>query len=204
MIAAGLLAFVLTVALLQDRSTTATVLVANTEILPGAAVTNDMVSEVDLPATSDLVNSIVAPDLFTPGMIAAQRVAAGDPLTKTALAPLNSTSGMRAMSLPIDRINAVGGDLTPGDRVDIIGVDGATARYVAVDLEVLATQSDPSATGALASGAASSRWVGPRSPFSPSSTGCVRHSTSTATGSRSSRSTSLRPSKNWRSASTAP
>jgi Flp pilus assembly protein CpaB len=63
------------------------------------------------------------------------------------------------MSLPIDRVDAVGGDLAAGDRVDIISVSGGSASYIAVDLEVIATQNSDGRTGALSSSALSTYYV---------------------------------------------
>lgn len=159
MIASALLAFGLVVSLLQDRTATVRVLVADQEILPGAPVTPDLVREVTVPADSDLVGSLATINALNGAPTASQRIAVGDPITVTALAPSSSPSGLRAMSLPIDRIDAVGGDLSPGDRVDVIATTGGTARYVAVDLEVLATQIDESTGGLSNSGVLSNYYI---------------------------------------------
>lgn len=160
MIAAALLAFVLVVSVLQDRTLTTQILVANTDILPGAAVTPDVVTAVDVPADSDLVGPVASmSDLLGLQVRASHRIAAGDPITLTVLAPASTPSGLRAMSLPIDRVNAVGGDLSPGDRVDVISVVGDTATYVALDLEVLTTQGSQARSGALSASALSTYFV---------------------------------------------
>ena len=160
MIAAALAAFVLVVSVLQDRSLTAQILVAEVEILPGTAITPDMVSVVDIPADSDLVDRVATmADLAANEVSAGHRLAEGDPITLTALAPASTPSGLRAMSLPIDRVDAVGGDLAAGDRVDIISVSAGTAAYIAVDLEVIATQSSDGRTGALSASALSTYYV---------------------------------------------
>lgn len=160
MIAAALLAFVLVVSVLQDRTLTTKVVVANTEILPGAEITPDLVSEVEIPADSDLVGAVATMSMIAAGDVSAgQRLSVGDPITMTALTPDSSPSGLRAMSLPIDRVDAVGGDIRPGDRVDVIAVVSSTASYVAVDLEVLDTQSSEARTGALSSSSLSTYFV---------------------------------------------
>jgi Flp pilus assembly protein CpaB len=160
MIAAGLLAFVLVVSLLQDRRVTTTVLVAEVDILPGTIVTPDLVSEVELPTDSDLLEAVATPGTISSGTVTAgQRIAAGDPITLTALAPTSAPSGLRAMSLPIDQVDAVGGDIAAGDRVDVISVTGATAEYVAVNLEVLDTLQPSSRSGALSAGTLSNYFV---------------------------------------------
>lgn len=160
MIAAALLAFVLVVSVLQDRTLTTRVLVADGDILPGTIITPDLVSEIEIPADSELVGKVATLDTISSGSISAgQRLTAGDPLTITAIAPASSPSALRAMSVPIERIDAVGGDLAAGDRIDVIAVDDDVARYVAVDLEVLATQSPDARAGALGSSSLSTYFV---------------------------------------------
>lgn len=151
MVASGLLAFVLVVTLLQDRTVTAGVLVADTDILPGTAITPDLVTEVEIPANSDLVGTLATFDSIAGDIRAGQRIAAGDPITLTAIAPASTPSTLRAMSIPIDRVDAVGGDLAIGDRVDVLAVVDADARYVAAGLEVLGAQNPNSGGGGLGS-----------------------------------------------------
>jgi len=159
MIAAALLAFVLVVSVLQDRSKTTEVLVARTDIQPGSAITPDLVRQVAMPAGSDLAAAMAGlGDLAGGGAIAAQRIKAGDPVTLTAIAPRSDNDGLRAMSIPIERARAVGGELAPGDRVDVISVTGSSATYVATDLEVLKTQNQQG-TGALGSSALTDYYV---------------------------------------------
>ncbi|MEZ5407249.1 MAG: Flp pilus assembly protein CpaB [Acidimicrobiales bacterium] len=159
MIAAALLAFVLVVSVLQDRSKTTEVLVARTDIQPGSAITPDQVRQVAMPAGSDLAASMAGlGDLAGGGAIAAQRIKAGDPVTLTAIAPRTDNDGLRAMSIPIERAQAVGGELAPGDRIDVISVTGSSATYVASNLEVLKTQNQQG-TGALGSSALTDYYV---------------------------------------------
>jgi Flp pilus assembly protein CpaB len=159
MIAAGLLAFVLVVSVLQDRSKTVQVLVADTDIAPGTAITPDLVRQVPMAADSDLTASIATLSAISNGGgTAAQRIKKGDPITLTALGPRRGVGGLRAMSIPIDRSDAVGGDLAAGDRIDVISVGASSATYVALDLEVLKTQASQ-ASGALGSAALSDYYV---------------------------------------------
>ncbi len=160
MIAAALAAFVLVISVLQDRTLTTQILVADREILPGTAITTDMVSVVEIPSDSDLVGRVATiADLATNDVSAGHRLAQGDPITLTALAPASTPSGLRAMSLPIDRVDAVGGALAAGDRVDVISVISGTAAYIAVDLEVIATQNSSERGGALSAGSLSTYYV---------------------------------------------
>lgn len=159
MIGAALLAFVLVVSVLQDRTRTVKVLAARSEINPGATITPDQVTEIELPANSKLVSSMATRSSLGAGATAAQHLQAGDPISLTALAPRTNGDGLRAMSIPIDRSRAVGGDLIAGDRVDVISVSGNQAIYVAVDLEVLRTQTSQSNAGALSSSALTDYYV---------------------------------------------
>ncbi len=150
MIAAGLLAFVLVMAVLSDRAATVMVATASQEILPGTTVTADMIVEIEVPADSPLIGNVATLDTIAIGEVTSgQRIAAGEPITLTALAPVSAPSGLRAMSIPIDEEFAVGGDLGAGDRIDVIAVDAGTATYIATDLEVLSTRQSSSRTGAL-------------------------------------------------------
>ncbi|HEX6287385.1 MAG TPA: hypothetical protein VFZ80_07855, partial [Acidimicrobiia bacterium] len=45
-------------------------------------------------------------------------------------------SGLRTMSMPIDREHAAGGSLVAGDRVDVISVVDGVPGFVATNLEV--------------------------------------------------------------------
>jgi pilus assembly protein CpaB len=160
MVTAGLLAFVLVMTLLGDRAATVRVIAADREILPGSVVTPEMVREVELPADSELVGAIATMASIEAGDVTAgQRIGVGEPITIAALAPASAPSGLRAMSIPIEREFAVGGALAPGDRVDVISVSGGKAGYIAVDLEILETQRASARTGALAVNAAGSYFV---------------------------------------------
>ncbi len=160
MITAGLLAFVLVMAVLSDRSATVPVATASREILPGTTVTADMVTEIELAAGSPLVGSVVSLDQIRVGAVTAgQRIGAGEPVTVSALAPVSAPSGLRAMSVPVGEEFAVGGDLGAGDRIDVISVTGGTATYIATDLEVLSTRPTSSRTGALSASSLSSYFV---------------------------------------------
>jgi len=104
-----------------------TVVVANTNILPGSEIDASMV-------TSAKVSQEMAPDdTFTDvGDVTARVVQGpiykGQPIIGTLLAPKGSPGGlgtlipkgMRAITIQIDEFSGVGGFLTPGCRVDLI------------------------------------------------------------------------------------
>ena len=160
MIAAALLAFVLVVSLLQDRTLTARILVADDDILPGTVITPALVREIEIPADSELVGMVATLDAVSSGSLsAAQRIGPGDPVTLTAVATTAASGALRVMSLPVDRVDAVGGDLVAGDRIDVISVESSQASFVAIDLEVLATQSADTRSGALGSASLTTYFV---------------------------------------------
>lgn len=147
--------FVLIFAAVRDRRETVMVVVARDPIPAATPVTEGMVRAVELPADSPLVASMVElDDLSGDGWVTTRPVAEGEPLTDQALAGDVPEDGRRAMSLPVPREHATGGDLRAGDRVDVLGVvvgeAGDQVDYVVTDVEVLAV-------GAEQSGAVGSR-----------------------------------------------
>jgi Flp pilus assembly protein CpaB len=69
--------------------------------------------------------------------VATRRIAAGEPLVHSALSPAAAPDGLRAMSVPVPAEHAVGGELSVGDRVDVINADGPQALYVVRSAEVI-------------------------------------------------------------------
>lgn len=140
---AGVVAFTLIFAALRDRRETVLVAVARDPIPAATRVTEGMVRSVELPADSPLLAGMVELDDLSGGeWVTTRPVAGGEPFTDQALAGDLPQGGLRAMSLPVPREHAAGGDLQAGDRVDVLGVVGADegegVDYVAVDVEVLA------------------------------------------------------------------
>jgi pilus assembly protein CpaB len=128
------------------------VLVAAHSIPAQTVITNDMLDRAIRPATS------VEPDSVDPaqvqavvGSIALVAIPAGGTLTQSRIARPSALSltakvrkGLRAMTIPIDRVKGVAGLISIGDRVDIIAIqqprtDGApTARAILRGITVLA------------------------------------------------------------------
>lgn len=141
MIVAALLAALVNLNLLQSRDETFLVSVAAQEILPGQAVELANFRSEEIRATGNLLDRLI---LFEDvgrfeGLIAVRSIAAGDLVGvsdfQQAAAPLQQ----RAMSIPVDEENAVGGAINTADRVDVIAVNDGVARYVVVGAPVLAT-----------------------------------------------------------------
>ena len=138
MILAGLLTFVLVANALRSREATVEVAVAAADVAPGAVLAPDAVRTSTLPATSSLRESLIAPEtLRTERWVATRRIAAGEPVLRSALARAAAPGGLRAMSVPVSPDHAAGGELAIGDRVDVISADGAQATYVVRNAEVI-------------------------------------------------------------------
>lgn len=133
-----ILAFVLNLLVLQDRSSTTLVAVADRALATGSAVERSSIRLV--PVASDfegLAGLVTEDDLGSlDDWVLARSVPAGGLLDRAALVRPGSGSGMRSMSLPVPIEHAAGGALASGDRVDVIAVADGVARFVAVDLEV--------------------------------------------------------------------
>ncbi len=152
MIVAGLLAVVANLAVLSSRDDVFSVASAAGEIRQGQAITADAFEAVDVNVDEDTLRDLVlSADLGAlEGKIAARTIPAGALVHpddfRSASAPLE----LRAMSIPVDREDAVGGDVSAGDLVDVIAVQDGIAEYITTAAEVLAVPE--SATTGIAGG----------------------------------------------------
>jgi Flp pilus assembly protein CpaB len=78
------------------------------------------------------------------GWVLRRAIDEGALLDVSSLVQPGDGSGLRSMSLPVDREHAAGGSLVAGDRVDVISVVDGEAGYVASDLEVTGVAEDSS------------------------------------------------------------
>jgi pilus assembly protein CpaB len=129
------------------------VLVAARPIPAQAIITNDMLDRAIRPATS------VEPDSIDPaalqsvvGTVALVAIPAGGTLTQSRIARPSAVSltakvkkGLRAVTIPIDRVKGVAGLIETGDRVDVIAIQAArgeslppVARTILRGINVLA------------------------------------------------------------------
>jgi Flp pilus assembly protein CpaB len=134
-----ILAFVLNLLVLQDRSATTLVAVADRPLTAGSPL--DPASLRLVPVDSGFEG---LPDLITDGdldllegWVLSRPIAEGGLVDASALVEPGSTSGLRSMSLPVPVEHAAGGALVPGDRVDVISVVDGNPIFVAYDLEVI-------------------------------------------------------------------
>ncbi len=106
---------------------TAPALVATQSISAGTLVTEEMVKVVDVPESLLVVGVYDDADLVV-GEVSTVAIGAGEQITTLKiglLVPDQGLSGvvapgMRAVSVQVGEVTAVGGNLLPGDRVDIL------------------------------------------------------------------------------------
>lgn len=146
-----ILAFVLNLLVLQDRSATTLVAVADERLLAGTPIeaSNLRLVPVDsgFEGLSDLITEQQLGDFE--GWVLSRSIAEGGLVDRSALVEPGAEPGLRSMSLPVPVEHAAGGALVEGDRVDVISVIEGSASFVAVDLEVVAVSERPS--GAIGS-----------------------------------------------------
>lgn len=134
----GLLAFLVNIAVLRDRSEVVPVPVARESIGPATEITDGMVRYVEVPADSPLASSMVAQDdLAGGGLYARRQIAEDEPLVQGAVVDDVPDDGLRSMSVPVPREHAAGGTLGVGDRVDVIYMADRPV-FAVTDAEVLA------------------------------------------------------------------
>jgi Flp pilus assembly protein CpaB len=139
MLVSGLLGVILTYTLLRERDEVTQVAVASESIEAGTVVTADQFRLVEVDAANEQLDTLLTNDELESleGLIAVNSIASNEFIDRTDFVPASSTSGLRAMSLPIEPQHAAGGALAVGDTVDVIGVRDGAASYLAQGIEVL-------------------------------------------------------------------
>jgi len=104
------------------------VLVTTQEIPARARITDTMFSKEMRPANAVQPDAIAEPNQAA-GSLALITIPAGSELTSSAIGtnvalalPVRLEPGMRAVSIPVDRVKDVSGLVQPGDRVDVIAI----------------------------------------------------------------------------------
>ena len=140
MIVAGLVAFLLNVALLQSGDDRFEVLVAANHIQAGSRLVVADIRPEHVAADSPFAGRILNSETIQPllGHIVTRDLESGAPLLADDLRPAAAPHPGRAMSIPIVPGQAVAADVRRGDRVDVISVVGGNAIYIAAGIEVLA------------------------------------------------------------------
>lgn len=149
-----ILAFVLNLLVLQDRSATTLVAIADEPLVVGSILEPGSIRLVPVDASFAGLEPLVDDEELSryAGWVLAQSVPVGGLVASDDLVPPESATGLRTMSLPVPLEHAAGGTLVPGDLVDVISVDDGTARFIATGLEVIAISDDGSGSiGSVAS-----------------------------------------------------
>lgn len=143
-----ILAFALNLLALRDRDATTLVAVADGPLSAGSLVTKDRIRFVPVDSDFEGLGSLVTESDSSQleGWLVGRFIADGGLLERTMLVAPGTSDGQRSMSLPVPVEHAAGGNLTAGDRIDVISVVDGSAMYVARGLEVLAV-SDASDRG---------------------------------------------------------
>jgi len=144
-VALGIVAAVLVLAGLKDRSATQEVAVADHAIPAGQAVTVADVRWVAVHRGDGLVaDGLVGRRGLVGAWVANVSIPNGSPITSADISPRSAASGLGSMSIQLPPARADGGALRPGDRVDVVSVASGQAVYVASNLLVLAVETGSS------------------------------------------------------------
>lgn len=146
-----ILAFVLNLLVLQDRDATTLVAVADQRLVAGTPIEPSSLRLVPVDSGFEALPNLVT-DQDLAGFhdwVLSRSIPEGGLIDRTALVEPGEGASLRSMSLPVPAEHAAGGALVEGDRVDVISVIEGEARFVAVDLEVVAVSDR--ASGAIGS-----------------------------------------------------
>ena len=151
MVVAGLLGLLLSLSVLRRADDTVAVVVAARDLAPGTRLRPDMVRTARIHAEARVLGNLVPADGLDAldGSIVLASLRVGDLLARSGLGPASTRGAARAVSFPVDSALAVGGQLSAGDRVDVLASanDGSGSGYVLVGADVVAVHA--SGTGPL-------------------------------------------------------
>ena len=159
MMIAGLATFVLVASVLQDRSETEQVWVANSDVAAGAAIKESDLVAVEVASDAPLLAPLLRVADGVPVGRIRNGVVAGEPLLASDLVSVAESSAGRTFTIPIATMVVEGLGLIRGDRVDVIGlfVSGGMG-YVVADVEVVRLPG-ASNSGAFAAAGSRTTWV---------------------------------------------
>lgn len=141
-----ILAFVLNLLVLRDRSSTTLVAVARQQLTTGSVLGPNSVRFVPVESDFESLDHLVTDQSLGSyeGWVLGRAIDEGALVDLSSLVQPGDGSGLRSMSIPVDREHAAGGSLVAGDRVDVISVVDGVAGFVATDLEVSGVPEDSS------------------------------------------------------------
>jgi Flp pilus assembly protein CpaB len=150
MVLSFLIAVVVYLFVTNTESSKVAVAVASKDISTGAQLQAGDMRQIEVTLDSPQLNRLVlwADRNQYVGYTVAGPIAEGDMITKAQVRRHTTANGLDAMSIPVDKTRAVGGDLTIGDRIDVINNASGTSEYAAQNIEVIAVN-DGSSGGAL-------------------------------------------------------
>jgi Flp pilus assembly protein CpaB len=141
MIVAGLVGALATLAVLRGADHRVEVIVARHDLAPGTVIEANALRTTKIGADPSAMASFVRADDVQRllGQVVTTEVPAGRFVAPTDVHRANAGAARRSMSFPIDRAQALDGQLAAGDHVDLVSVDAraGVAKYVATDAEVL-------------------------------------------------------------------
>ena len=152
MIVAGILAFIANLAILRAREDVVLIAVAATDINAGVTIEESVhIRYVELNGSEDVLSPLVTADEVAAisGSILSSPIEAGEMFLESELVESVNPIDQRAIALAVGRDHAVGGDISIGDRVDVIWVDDDIARYVVTGVEVIDTTNNERTGGAF-------------------------------------------------------
>jgi Flp pilus assembly protein CpaB len=154
MVVAGLLGLLLSLAVLRRADSSVPVLVARRDLAPGTRVEPDLFRATAVHVDPGPLANLVTPATLDGlrGRIVRSPMLAGDLLERSDLAAPSTGAAARSVSFPVDASVAVDGDLTAGDRIDVLAStdDGARSGYVLAGADVVAVHA--SSSGPLRAG----------------------------------------------------
>lgn len=137
---AALFALLLNLAVLRGNQDTIEVAVAASDISAGTTLSMSHFALSEVPDDGLLSARFVAGDGIgrAVGQLATRPIGEGQPILESDLLVVENRDGLRAMSIPIDQTQAVAGNISAGDSVDVVLVLDRVATFIAVDVQVLA------------------------------------------------------------------
>jgi Flp pilus assembly protein CpaB len=150
MIVAGVLGMLLTLVVVRSADHRVKVAVAAGDIAVGERVRPSAIRYERVAMDAKLLATVLQPGDVAKlrNSIAAQRISAGELVTRRAVRPVAASAGRRAMSIPVDPSRAVDGKLAPGDRVDVLVATDTQIAVAVANVEVLSVNR-PGRGGAL-------------------------------------------------------
>jgi Flp pilus assembly protein CpaB len=153
MLLAAVLAFSTNLVVLRNHDETRAVVVAAVNLPAGRSVESTHLRAVEVDVDDALFAKLIPWTQATAlvGQVTSHPIDEGVLIGMTDVRDPAGPDGLRSMSIPIDAEHAVGGELSAGDRIDLILVGDEGPSYVLAAAEVLALSS-VGELGALASG----------------------------------------------------